>query len=876
MIAAKQELQLCDVEVSKSVELLHGSIKTREGKRMTLVAYYRPPNRTDNQYLQDTSQEFQRLKQKSGKSILMIAGDFNLPDIDWQSLSTKSNHYPERVNKTFLDIIADTDLEQQVDFPTRKDHNTLDLVLTTHPSFKVRCKPLPSIGNSDHDIVLYDTALSPQRPKPTRRKIYLWKKADIRSMKQDVLNFNNTYQRPDPTTPNAVEQMWIAIRDLLTDIVEKHVPAKTTAARYSNPWINTSIRRAIRRKQRAHRKARKTGKKRDKDRYKRLQAETRYEIRQAYRSYMDEISQDLKTNSKRFWSFVKSRRQESIGVAPLKDKNGFLKSDSQSKAEILGDQFQSVFTEEDTTSVPDKGTSPFPDMPPITVNAAGLRKLLQNLNPHKATGPDNIPAFVLKNTAPELAPLLSELFQLSLDTQEVPEDWKKANVVPIFKKGDRSLPANYRPVSLTSIMCKILEHVVHSSIMNHFDNHSILSDAQHGFRKSRSCETQLLVTTHDFAKTLSDRKQVDVVLLDFSKAFDKVPHQRLMSKLHYYGVRNNTLGWIKAFLSGRTQQVVVEGVHSSPACVLSGVPQGTVLGPLLFLSYINDLPEVVTSCHTRLFADDALLYRTINNSLDQTKLQEDLNCLAKWEHTWQMDFNPSKCTTLRMSANKRLSISSSYVLHGETLENVTSAKYLGVTLSDDLSWSKHVEAVAAKGNSTVGFLRRNFRECSNEVRKATYTTMVRPVLEYASSVWDPHQKEDIDRLEKVQKRAARYACNNYFERTPGTITSMLQQLKWNSLEQRRRHNRLGMLYRIENGLVDLQPSTFYRHSDSRTRGGNKIYQEHAAHRTTHNAFFARTISEWNKLPSAITSASSLNVFLQRLTAVDQQSDSATY
>ena len=154
--------------------------------------------------------------------------------------------------------------------------------------------------------------------------------------------------------------------------------------------------------------------------------------------------------------------------------------------------------------------------------------------------------------------------------------------------------------------------------------------------------------------------------------------------------------------------------------------------------------------------------------------------------------------------------------------------------------------------------------------------MLHPVLEYASSVWDPHQKEDIDRLEKVQKRAARYACNNYFERTPGTITSMLQQLKWNSLEQRRRHNRLGMLYRIENGLVDLQPSTFYRHSDSRTRGGNKIYQEHAAHRTTHNAFFARTISEWNKLPSAITSASSLNVFLQRLTAVDQQSDSATY
>ena len=591
---------------------------------------------------------------------------------------------------------------------------------------------------------------------------------------------------------------------------------------------------------------------------------------------MDEISQDLKTNSKRFWSFVKSRRQESIGVAPLKDKNGFLKSDSQSKAEILGDQFQSVFTEEDTTSVPDKGTSPFPDMPPITVNEAGIRKLLQNLNPCKATGPDNIPAFVLKNTAPELAPLLAELFQLSLDTQEVPEDWKKANIVPIFKKGDRSLPANYRPVSLTSIMCKILEHVVHSSVMSHFDNHSILTDAQHGFRKSRSCETQLLATTHVFSKILSDRKQVDVVLLDFSKAFDKVPHQRLLRKLHYYGVRNNTLGWIKDFLSGRTQQVVIEGVPSSPANVLSGVPQGTVLGPLLFLSYINDLPDVVTSCNTRLFADDALLYRTINSNHDQTELQADLDRLAEWEKIWLMDFNPSKCTTLRMSANKQLTIPSNYILHGETLENVTSAKYLGVTLSDDLSWSKHTEAVAAKGNSTVGFLRRNFRDCTTEVRKATYTTMVRPVLEYASSVWDPHLKEDIERLEKVQKRAARYTFNNYFERTPGTVTNMLQQLKWNSLEQRRRHSRLGMLYKIENGLVDLKPSTFYRHSDARTRGGNKIYQEHATHRTTYNAFFTRTISEWNKLPSATTSASSLNVFLQRLTAADQQSGLATY
>lgn len=412
--------------------------------------------------------------------------------------------------------------------------------------------------------------------------------------------------------------------------------------------------------------------------------------------------------------------------------------------------------------------------------------------------------------------------------------------------------------------------------MQHFDKHTILTDTQHGFRKMRSCETQLLVTTHDLAKKLSSRNQMDMVLLDFSKAFDKVPHQRLLRKLDFYGIRSNTLGWIQSFLDKRTQQVIIEGTHSSPASVYSGVPQGTVLGPLLFLCYINDLPEAVSFSNTRLFADDALLYRTIRNKEDQARLQQDLDSLAKWEQLWQMDFNPDKCSTLRMTANKELKTQTSYTLHSQTLENVTSAKYLGVSLTHNLSWGQHIDAVVAKGNQTVGFLRRNFRDCTAEVRKATYQTMARPVLEYASTVWDPHTKEDTQSLEKVQRRAARYVCNNYADRTPGAVTGMLQQLQWDSLELRRQRNRLGMLYKIENGLVDIHPSQFYHHSDNRTRGQNKIYQEHAAHRCIHNEFFNRTISDWNKLPSATTSAPSLETFWQRLTAGHQQSATVSY
>ncbi|KAL8609731.1 hypothetical protein ACOMHN_042770 [Nucella lapillus] len=661
--------------------------------------------------------------------------------------------------------------------------------------------------------------------------------------------------------------MWSDIKQTLSETVEKRVPSKTSAARHTNPWITTSIRRAIRRKQRAHKKARMTGKKKDVDRYRRIQAQTRYEVRQASRKYMEDVvSEDYRTNSKRFWSYVKSKKQEADGVAPLKDKQGFLRSNSQNKAEILGDQFRSVFTEEDTTSIPHKGPSPYPDMPPIRVSEAGVKKLLLNLQPCKATGPDNISAFVLKTTAQELSPLLTKLFQLSLDTEQVPSDWKQANIVPIFKKGDRNLPANYRPVSLTSITCKVLEHIVHSTIMDFFDRHQVLTDSQHGFRQRRSCETQLIITNHDIAKRLSMGAQVDVVLLDFSKAFDKVPHQRLLRKLHHYGVRNNTLGWIQSFLSGRIQQVVLEGEHSSPSPVLSGVPQGTVLGPLLFLTYINDLPDVVKDSNTRLFADDALLYRNVCSAKEQSLLQADLDRLAEWENTWQMSFNAGKCNTLHVSPGRDLSFRSAYTLHEQTLEAVSSAKYLGVSMAKDLTWTKHVEMVAAKGNRTVGFLRRNLKDCTTEVRKATYTTMVRPTLEYASTVWDPHTRQDIDLLEKVQKRAARFACNCYFERAPGTVTDLLRKLQWDSLETRRHHNRLGMLYRIENGLVDIPPSTLYRPSHSRTSGRNStaIFQEHSKHPALHNSFVPRTVREWNKLSTETTTAPSVVIFLSRL------------
>jgi hypothetical protein len=321
---------------------------------------------------------------------------------------------------------------------------------------------------------------------------------------------------------------------------------------------------------------------------------------------------------------------------------------------------------------------------------------------------------------------LTQLYQYTLAEGEIPSDWRDAHIVPVFKKGEKHLPSNYRPISLTSIVCKVLEHIIHSNIMSHFDQYNILTDKQHGFRRKRSCETQLVTTIQKIAQNLTSKGQVDVILLDFAKAFDKVPHRRLLHKLKFYGVDGTTLAWISSFLSSRKQLVLLDGVKSSEKEVLSGVPQVTVLGPLLFLSFINDLPDVTTSSDARLFADDCLLYRHVNSQNDSDLLQKDLSALEKWEEEWQMSFHPQKCTVIRIATNQRHVIPTQCTLHCHTLEVVDSPKYLGVTISEDLQWSKHIDSTVSKANRTMGFIWRNLRHCTKPVKAAVYTTMARP------------------------------------------------------------------------------------------------------------------------------------------------------
>ena len=301
--------------------------------------------------------------------------------------------------------------------------------------------------------------------------------------------------------------------------------------------------------------------------------------------------------------------------------------------------------------------------------------------------------------------------------------------------------------------------------------------------------------TLDLLRERDDNKQIDVAILDFSKAFDTVPHKRLLGKLEQFGITGDLHVWISAFLTGRKQSVVVDGLRCDDADVLSGVPQGTVLGPLLFLLHINDLPDVIhpdTRC--RLFADDCLLYRTVESLDDQIILQQDLRNLELWASNWGMRFNASKCHIMSIHRGKSY-LSFMYELCGVFLSTVANEKYLGVLISEDLSWDHHITKTAIAANQKLGFLKRNLKGCPAELRKMAYLSTVRPTLEYASVIWDPHLSKHKTLLESVQRKAARWITSDY--RRTSSVTTMLQTLQLQTLEDRRKTSSLTYMYKRE-------------------------------------------------------------------------------
>ena len=350
-----------------------------------------------------------------------------------------------------------------------------------------------------------------------------------------------------------------------------------------------------------------------------------------------------------------------------------------------------------------------------------------------------------------------------------------------------------------------------------------------------------------------------MLVLDFSKAFDTVPHQRLLHKMETYGINNEVHRWIAAWLTQRHQRVCLDGEESSNKPVRSGVPQGTVLGPLCFLIYINDIGENTTSS-LRLFADDSILYRTISRLEDAQKLQNDLTELVNWSNTWQMTFHSAKCYILRVT-RKKSPVIYNYNMMGHHLEVLHHYPYLGVELSDDLGWETHINKITSKANRTLGFLRRNIYKCPQGIKVQAYKALVRPHLEYASAVWDPYRQKHINSIEMVQRRACRFVTSNY-SREPGTVTNILKKLEWPTLELRRKAARLTLLYKATHGEAAVNIPTYVTKPSRTTRQYHKDRYLRLSTSTDayQNSFIPRTIAEWNNLPDQVIQATSTDCF----------------
>ena len=643
------------------------------------------------------------------------------------------------------------------------------------------------------------------------------------------------------------------------------------------------MKRALRRKARLYKKARKSNKW---GAYRQCQKECKRQLRNAEWQHINKVIDEglQNNNTKPFWNYAKSKRKDNIGIAPLKDK-GHLVSDCKGKAEILANQFQSVFPKDDSQDTPEVSSRVEEDIPHLKIGEDGVTKLLRGIKINKASGPDELPNRVLQECAAEISPAITAIFQKSVDTGELPEDWRDANVAPVFKKGDRHVPENYRPVSLTSVLSKKLEHIICHHMLNHLDKHQVLTSLNHGFRSGYSCETQLVVTTHDLLNFYDQNKQVDSVILDFSKAFDTVPHRKLLHKLEAYGIRGPILQWISCFLTQRKMCVVVEGEKSRPVDVGSGVPQGTVLGPLLFLCHINDLPECVKS-QIRLFADDCLLYRPINSIEDHQILQQDLNKLQTRAKDWGMKFNAKKCYLL----SSRTKTSHFYTINDQILKQVQDNPFLGLTISDNLKWKTHINNICKKANSTLGFLRRNLRHCPKPCRKNAYLALVRSKLEYGSIIWDPYNQCDIDRLERIQRSAARFITRDYKSRQEGCVTKMLQELDLPTLQERRRQQRLTFLYKVVKGHVPAiniehylkaqRPKKTIRAKQFENFVKQNIVENSICNNTqcfkpipakTENfkhSYFVRTVIAWNRLSDSAVNADSITSFRTEISKSD--------
>ena len=794
---------------------------------------------------------------RSNPSHLIIMGDFNFGTIDWSCSMSMSP--PSDPSHQFLEVVQDSYLFQHVQKATRfrqgNDPHILDLVLTNEEGMISSITHLPPLGNSDHEVLSFRLHCYTSPRRDPGNKLNLNK-----GNYEEMANKLNTATW-EAIEAGPIEDHYRALVNMIRDLMEEHIP-RLRPGRTKSIYMTREARTLRNRKCKLWKRYLRS---RDAESYARfvtVRNELRGLTRRLRRNFEKSLAVSLRDNVKPFWRYANSRLKTKPGIGDLRNPDGALSRTDSDKAEVLARFFSSVFTMEDGSNIPRRNV-PWegPTLETVDLTPAMVKKKLERLKTSTAPGPDGIPSKVLRELAAALCAPICALFRKSLVGGSIPEEWKQGTVVPIFKGGDRQEPSNYRPVSLTSVLCKVLESLVRDCLMDFLEVTGQLHSAQHGFLPGRSCATQLLTAMENWMQQLEAGEAVDVAYLDFRKAFDAVPHKLLLQKLHDLGVRGVLLKWIESFLSGRSLRVRMNGTLSNRISVVSGVPQGSVLGPALFLVFVNDLPEQVKG-HILMFADDAKLYGNPGQLMTPAvnpQMQVDLEAMADWSASWQLPFNLKKCKVLHLG---RCNPRQQYFLQDAPISEVSEERDLGVIIDEELKFRKHAATAVSKANQILGIIRRSFELLDSVTLPLLFKTLVRPHLEYGNIIWGPFNKEDQRLVERVQRRATRLVPD--VRQLP--YQDRLRKLRLPSMLYRRRRGDVIMIFMLMNGLLKMNKEDFFQRAASASTRGHpmKVAKPRASSRARRNHWSVRAINDWNSLPTHVVLASSLDTFKNRL------------
>lgn len=854
---------------------------TSETSKMVLCLLYRSPSATAEKFKEclDAVQEYISGKDDYETCLL---GDFNVPNISWDPPGAKS---PSASSDLLLNFASDNLLSQYVIQPTRKD-NILDLFFCNSASLVTHVSARDT-DLSDHKLV--EIYMSYNLCQPSYSTPPTFEEAAFRSLDFNKADF--------PKISSILEQtQWESLMkecdeeqfpELLTDTLLKAcmegAPLKSPPKRKCFTAL-----RILSRKKRKLQKDLDTAKRNPTAPPAQVEALTNkiallhYDIRESIiqeQRYREEKAVGkVKSNPKYFYSYAKKFSRQKQNISMLFDKSNEICTHPKQIAEILSKQFKSVFSNPEEADLSAANLQNPPLLKPaddetLSFTETDIMDAINEIRNNAASGPDGVPPTVLKNCREALAKPIFLIWEESFKTGVVPRCYKNSYISPLYKKGSRAVASNYRPVSLTSHIIKIFERVVRKKLVDHLESNNLLTKQQHGFRKGHSCLTQLLHHIDEVIENFMNGSDTDCIYLDYAKAFDKVDHGLLIEKLLKYGVNPKMVDWIKSFLTGRSQQVVVDGHVSLAALIISGVPQGTVLGPILFLVFINDITRCICNSTLRCFADDTRMMKRITWACDVPVLQKDLDTVIKWSERNNMALHEDKFEFIRHSLFKwnqlhNLPMTAEYNQYETskcTLYPVEELRDLGVTVSSDLSWTLHIRTIAAKARQKAGWVLSVFHTRSPLIMLTLYKSMVRSLLEYCSPLWNPKNIGDIQTLEGVQRtftsRIAGCYELDYWER--------LQKLSLMSLQRRRERYIILHMWKILHGVSSNDLDVKFV---TRPRTGTQAVvpflrkKSSAAHQTLYDSSFAVMGPKlWNAVPYSLNRIESFDTFKAKLT-----------